>query len=101
MILMAPTGTGASGRSWPAGACTPGPGWVRALVRELGLVACQPGSWHQSHGHAPVTVRSAAARHAVYRCPGAADDRPPLGQGPVLGEDHGHVPPLDHLVEDA
>ena len=55
MIRMAPTATGACGGSWPAGACRAGPELVRALMRELGLVACQPRPWR------PCTTRQGAA----------------------------------------
>ena len=36
------TGTGASTRSWRAGACQPGRSWSASVMRELGLEPCQP-----------------------------------------------------------
>ena len=76
-ILMAPTGTGACGRSWPAGACGPGLELVRALMRELGLVACQPRPWR------PATTQQGQAgpipdlvnRDFTAETPGAEDGR--------------------------
>ena len=57
MIRMGPTGTGACHAQLARWGVRAGPELVRALMRELGLVACQPRPWR------PATPQQGEARH--------------------------------------
>ena len=79
------TGTGGSTPTWSAGAWRPGPELVRSIMRELGLVPCQPRPWRfsltegdgQAHGHPR---------------PGATGISPPAAPGEKMVGDITYIP---------